>query len=94
MKIHAVANSVRSILDMEVPLIETVNMLVSLIIAESWTHGWDESLNIEDLTDEEYRNIHMWVVLNRWTYDNVKMLRTDMVQVFAGLSDRAARHLS
>lgn len=94
MKIHAVANSVKSILDMEAPMLETVNMLVSLIIAESWTHGYDESLNIEDLTDEEYRNIHMWVVLNRPTYTNVHSLRTDMMQVFAGLSNHAARHLS
>lgn len=94
MNLQKIRNSVESVVaDVESGFATpdmAVDNIVSIFIVEQWD-GTRGRLDIDDLTDEDFRIVTNWLVLNRRPYgfSQIALIR-DLRGVFPGLSIAAA----
>ena len=64
---------------------ETKTVMANLIASETWPFDSDDCLRVEDLSDEWFRAITMWILTNRNSYSNRYSMIRDMREIFPGL---------
>jgi hypothetical protein len=82
-----IINSIEHMFENDAP---DVDKIVSFILVEKWNHEDYEELEYHNLTNSDLDILNGWASINSHTYDRVRDLVADMIEVFPGLSVIAA----
>jgi hypothetical protein len=69
---------------------ETPEKIISFILVEKWNHNDYEELEFHNLNEWEIDLISAWMRINIHSYNKIRPLIQDIVEVFPGLSKIAA----
>ena len=91
MNIENVRNSIDSILtNADGEYLDPTDALLSLFVVEAWPHRHTDYIHTDALSYNDQELIEAWVKLNSGQYSKAMYCAQDMIEVFPGLTLRAA----